>query len=57
MAVLFMLTFRSMFSGSEPGEEKKRGPLGIFLHVFDRGVEKVTGGYAAILRRSSRDVC
>jgi HAE1 family hydrophobic/amphiphilic exporter-1 len=29
---------------------KKRGPLGIFLHLFDRGVEKVTGGYAAFLR-------
>lgn len=51
MAVMFILTFRSVFSGSEPGEAKKRGPLGIFLHLFDRGVEKVTGGYAAILRR------
>jgi HAE1 family hydrophobic/amphiphilic exporter-1 len=29
---------------------KKRGPLGISLHLFDRGVEKVTGGYAAFLR-------
>jgi HAE1 family hydrophobic/amphiphilic exporter-1 len=29
---------------------KKRGPLALFLHLFDRGVEKVTGGYAAILR-------
>jgi HAE1 family hydrophobic/amphiphilic exporter-1 len=29
---------------------KKRGPLGIFLHLFDRGVEKVTGGYAVFLR-------
>jgi HAE1 family hydrophobic/amphiphilic exporter-1 len=29
---------------------KKRGPLGMFLHFFDRGVEKVTGGYAAFLR-------
>ncbi len=28
-----------------------RGPLAIFLHLFDRGVEKVTGGYAAVLRR------
>jgi len=28
-----------------------RGPLAIFLHLFDRGVEKVTGGYAGILRR------
>ncbi|MDR3618688.1 MAG: efflux RND transporter permease subunit [Paludisphaera borealis] len=30
---------------------KKRGPLAMLLHVFDRGVEKVTGGYAAVLRR------
>jgi HAE1 family hydrophobic/amphiphilic exporter-1 len=30
---------------------KKRGPLGILLHLFDRGVGKVTGGYAAVLRR------
>src|SRR6185437_16949303 len=29
---------------------KKRGPLAILLHLFDRGVEKVTGGYAAFLR-------
>ena len=28
-----------------------RGPLALFLHLFDRGVEKVTGGYAAVLRR------
>ena len=30
---------------------KWRGPLALLLHLFDRGVEKVTGGYAAILRR------
>jgi hydrophobic/amphiphilic exporter-1 (mainly G- bacteria), HAE1 family len=28
-----------------------RGPLALFLHLFDRSVEKVTGGYAAVLRR------
>ena len=28
-----------------------RGPLAMLLHLFDRGVEKVTGGYAAFLRR------
>jgi HAE1 family hydrophobic/amphiphilic exporter-1 len=28
-----------------------RGPLALFLHLFDRGVEKMTGGYAAVLRR------
>jgi hydrophobic/amphiphilic exporter-1 (mainly G- bacteria), HAE1 family len=27
----------------------KRGPLGKLLHLFDRGVEKVTAGYAAFL--------
>src|SRR5664279_3857458 len=32
------------------GQKKKRGPLAMLLHVFDRGVEKVTGGYAAFLR-------
>ncbi len=31
--------------------KKKRGPLAMLLHVFDRAVERVTGGYAAILRR------
>ena len=49
--VLVAFTMRSVLSGSEPGEVKKRGPLGILLHAFDRGVEAVTGGYAAILRR------
>ena len=28
-----------------------RGPLALLLHAFDRGVEKVTGGYAGIVRR------
>ena len=51
MAVLFILTFRSVLSGSEPGEKKIRGPLGMFLHLFNQGVEKITGGYAAVLRR------
>src|SRR5690606_23665349 len=51
MAVLFALTFRSMFSGSEPGEVKKRGPIGMFLRVFDRAVEWVTGGFVAIVSR------
>ncbi|MEZ6054562.1 MAG: efflux RND transporter permease subunit [Planctomycetaceae bacterium] len=48
IALLAILSFRATFSGSD-GSVKKRGPLGIFLHIFDRGVEKVTGGYAAIL--------
>ncbi|MFO0900772.1 MAG: efflux RND transporter permease subunit [Pirellulales bacterium] len=33
------------------GQKKKRGPLAYSLHLFDRGVEKVTGGYAGLLRR------
>jgi multidrug efflux pump subunit AcrB len=48
VALLAVLTFRAGLSGSD-GSAKKRGPLGMFLHLFDRGVEKVTGGYAAIL--------
>ncbi|MDG3005736.1 efflux RND transporter permease subunit [Paludisphaera mucosa] len=32
------------------GQPTKRGPLGMLLHLFDRAVEKVTGGYAAFLR-------
>jgi len=31
-------------------ETRKLGPLGALLHLFDRGVEKITGGYAAGLR-------
>jgi multidrug efflux pump subunit AcrB len=49
MAVLFILTFRSMLSGSEPGEVKLRGPLGIFLHYFNWGVEVVTSAFVAIV--------
>ncbi len=49
-AVLAILTFRATFSGTD-GTAKKRSPLGMFLHTFDRGVEKVTGGYAGILNR------
>ncbi|MGE0608891.1 MAG: efflux RND transporter permease subunit [Pirellulales bacterium] len=49
MAVLFVLTFRSILSGSEPDEEKKRGPLGIFLHGFNWGVDKVTNGFVAVV--------
>ena len=32
-------------------QAKWRGPLGILLQLFDRGVEKVTGRYAGFLRR------
>jgi multidrug efflux pump subunit AcrB len=51
MALLFVLTFRSMLSGSEPGEVKVRGPLGIFLHYFNWGVDVVTNGFVAIVSR------
>ena len=50
VGLLSLLSFRAMFSGSD-GSKKVRGPLGMFLRVFDRGVEKVTGVYAAILGR------
>jgi HAE1 family hydrophobic/amphiphilic exporter-1 len=33
-----------------PNDTRRRGPLGMFLHLFDRGVQKVTGGYAGVLR-------
>ncbi|PQO33613.1 efflux RND transporter permease subunit [Blastopirellula marina] len=49
MAVLFTFSFRAALSGSEPGETKKRGPIGSFLHVFDRGVEAVTAGYTRLV--------
>jgi HAE1 family hydrophobic/amphiphilic exporter-1 len=31
-------------------EAKRRGPLGMLLHTFDVAIEKVTGGYVAVLR-------
>ncbi len=51
MAVLFLFTFRSMLSGSEPGEAKLRGPLGIFLYYFNCGVDVVTNGFVALVSR------
>lgn len=35
----------------DPTKKKKRGPLAYVLHLIDRGIEKVTGGYAAVLSR------
>ena len=49
VGVLAALAFRSAFSGFD-GSSKKLNPISLFLHLFDRGVEKVTGGYASILR-------
>tara|TARA_R110002073_G_scaffold115759_5_gene253872 strand:+ start:7511 stop:10681 length:3171 start_codon:yes stop_codon:yes gene_type:complete len=34
----------------DPNKKKSLSPLALFLRVFDRGVEKVTGGYAWILK-------
>src|SRR5262245_11713499 len=34
-----------------PHAKKRMTPLAIFLRLFDRGVEKVTGGYAGLVRR------
>ncbi len=50
VALFAIMSFGATLSGADGGK-KKRGPLGILLHLFDRGVEKVTGGYAAILGR------
>ena len=50
IALLAFFSFRASFSGSD-GSERKRGPIGILLHHFDRWVEKITGIYAAIVRR------
>ncbi|WP_286763594.1 MULTISPECIES: efflux RND transporter permease subunit [Rhodopirellula] len=50
VAVLAAFSFRASLSGFD-GNPKRRSPIGIFLHVFDRAVEKVTLGYAGILRR------
>lgn len=49
MAVLFAFTFRAVFSGSEANEEKKKGPIGIFLYYFDKGVDKVTNAFTWIV--------
>lgn len=51
MTTIFIMTFRSVLSGSEPGDEKKLGPIGVLLHLFNRFVERITGGYVAILRQ------
>jgi hydrophobe/amphiphile efflux-1 (HAE1) family protein len=49
MAILFALTYLSMLSGSEPGEIKLRGPIGILLLVFNFIIDKVTEGFVAIV--------
>jgi multidrug efflux pump subunit AcrB len=49
-SVLFFFSYRAMLSGSEPGEKKLRGPIGVFLRLFDRAVETVTGAYVGVVR-------
>jgi HAE1 family hydrophobic/amphiphilic exporter-1 len=34
-----------------PNQKKKRGPLAYLLYLFDRFVERVTGGYVTVIRR------
>ncbi|MFM9064759.1 MAG: efflux RND transporter permease subunit [Pirellula sp.] len=48
-AVLGAFTFRATFSGSN-GSKRVRSPIGMFLKVFNIGIEKITLGYAGILR-------
>jgi hydrophobe/amphiphile efflux-1 (HAE1) family protein len=47
-ALLGALTFRASFSGSD-GSKRVRSPIGMFLKVFNLGIEKITLGYAGIL--------
>jgi hydrophobic/amphiphilic exporter-1 (mainly G- bacteria), HAE1 family len=47
---LSVLSFRAKLAAGDGGEQK-RGPIGVLLHRFDRGVEKITSLYAAIVGR------
>ncbi len=49
MGFLCFLIFRSLLSGSEFGEEKKHGPLGVILHQFNRVFEFITATYVAVV--------
>ena len=48
VALVAILTFAANFSGSKGGKVYK-GPIGLFLHVFDRGVEGVTSIFGSIV--------
>ena len=48
--LLAALSMRAALSGAD-GEAKKRGPIGAFLHLFDRGVEHGTNVYATMVAR------
>lgn len=49
IAILATMSFRASLSGAD--EKQRRGPIGTFVKRFDRGVERTTGVYAAIVRR------
>ena len=48
VALLAILTFAAKFSGSKGGKVYK-SPIGLFLHLFDRGVERVTGAFGFVV--------
>ena len=48
VALVGILTFAAKFSGSKGGKVYK-SPIGMFLHVFDRGVEGVTSIFGSIV--------
>ncbi len=50
MALLAFLTFRAAFSGGEE-TARRRSPLEMFLHMFDRAVEQITSLYASLVDR------
>ncbi len=51
IAVIAGLSYRATLTPADEHGNKPRGPIGIFVKKFDRGVEKVTGIYAAIVRK------
>lgn len=50
VSVLALLTLRSFLSGGIENQEKKRGPLGLFIYVFNQFVEFITSAYTGILK-------
>jgi multidrug efflux pump subunit AcrB len=50
IGLLLAMTLRSLLSVADANQKKKRGPLSLFLHWFNLGVEIVTNFYASILR-------
>lgn len=49
-SLLAAFSFRATFSGSD-GRPKALSPIGYFLHLFNSAVEKVTWGYAGVVRK------